>query len=293
MLKRWMALALALCLLTGSCLAWGSTMDETTWKRLLGILPSDVDNPIPEEYRLTVRPGNWGAAWKEENWLSILILSTDSMDIRQNFGRADVAMVCAVNLKTGAVRLLSLPVDAPVPVEGLPEKIDLEYVNCFGGPGLMVKTVNEALHLPLTRYCAVNLNSFVATLDQLGGVNMRLADAEARVLGLQPGDNHLTGAQALEYVKIRQEGDRQMRARQLLEALAHQVTSGFTLKDGFTLLNFFITAIDTNLTYDNLLDILMAVLDGPKTVAFSARGISYLTGDAAEISRDYLYGAEE
>ena len=290
MVKRIVALILILCLGLGTALALSQPMDDAAWQRIRQNLENGVPHPVPEEYRIAVKSGDWHAAWKEKDTLSILVMGTDSETLSQRDGEADVIMVASVNLKNGAIRLLSLPETHFVQVESLPDSVWLKHVHCFGGPELMVQTVNDLMGLPLTKYCAVNLNSFVSTLDQLGGVKMNLSAYDAEALGLSAGENVLTGSQALDYMKLQGEGTRQTRARTPLTALGRQVSETLSLRTMATLLNFVITAIDTNLTYDNLMDIMFAVMDGPAGLSISADGVDFESGDWRDYSAACLYG---
>ena len=290
MFKRMIALLMILCLGLGTALAANTPIDGAAWQRIKKNLENSAVHAVPEEYRITFQPGDWHAAFTEQDTLSVLVMGTDSADAASRDGEADVVLVCAVNLKTGEIRLVTLPETLPVDVPGVPEKIWLKHAHCFGGPELMVRTVNDLMGLPLTKYCAVNLNSFVTTLDRLGGVKMNLSAYDAEALGLSPGENLLTGGQALDYMKLTGESNRQARAQALLSALARQVAATLSLRTVATLLNFVITAIDTNLTYDNLMDLMFAVLDSPGGLSIAARTADFQAGDVAQTSREFLYG---
>ena len=290
MFKRLTALTLTLCLMLANGLALTKTMDEVAWQRIKQNLENSVSHPVPEEYRISVAPGDWHAAWEEINTLSILLMGPDAQDAAQKDGQADLILLCAVNLKTGAIRLLSVPETAYIQAEGVPEPVWIKHVHCLGGPALMVQAVNDALGLPVTKYCAVNLHSFVAALNQLGGVTMQLSDYEAGALGLDSGENLLTGSQALNYVKLSGEGNRQSRSQELLSALSRQIMANLSLRTVATLLNFVITAVETNLSYDNLTDIVFAVLDSEGGLSIATQTLSSLSEDAGDISRAFLYG---
>ena len=290
MCKRLIVFLMVLLLVSGGALAANQPIDGDTWQRIGRDLKDNLVHPVPEAYRITLSSGDWHAAWKEQDTLTVLLMGTDSVDTVSRDGQAEVVMVCAVNLKTGAIRLLSLPETQNVQPEALPGEIWLKYVHCFGGPELMVQTVNDVLGLPMAKYCAVNLNSFVETLDKLGGVTMNLTAYDADALGLSPGENQLTGGQALDYVKLTGEGTRQSRAMALLSALGRQVMSSLSLRTVGTLLNFVITAIDTNLTYDNLMDLVFAVLDSPNGLSISSQSADLQAGNVIETSREFLYG---
>lgn len=290
MFKRMIALILILCLEVGAALAANAPIDGAAWQKIKRNLENGVAHPVPEEYRIVLQPGDWHAAWQEKDTLSVLVMGTDSDQPGQRDGEADVIAVCSVNLKTGALRLLTLPETHPVRAAGLPGEVWLKHIHCFGGPEWMTQTVNDLMQLPLTKYCAVNLNAFVTALDRLGGVKLRLSAYDAGALGLSPGENTLTGSQALDYMKLRGESSRQARAQAVLSALVRQVSGTLSLRTVATLLNFLITAIDTNLTYDNLMDIVFAVLDSENGLSLAAEGVDFTAGGWQQAAVEFLYG---
>ena len=295
-MKKWMALLCVLCCLGGACRAEGTEWKQEDWTAVTAALASDTPNPVPEERRITVRPGELFAGKTEDGWANILLLSTDAPDRKRNFGRSDALMVCRVNLNSGDVFLLSLPEDALVTLPGFPQDMALRYVNCFGGPMLTVKTVNEALGLRLNRYCAVNMDAFMEIVDALGGVTMDLTEGEGQALGLTAGPHRLDGAQALRYVKLRRQGDGAKRARALLEAVARQAVSGGSLNHALHLIDLLLPAMDTNLTTDDLVNLAFALFGQETPGRLESRGL--MPGEVGKLddraaAREFLYAEGE
>ena len=296
-MKRMAGALLAVLWLCWAALGEGN-WSAADWAAVTDALRSDAENPVPEERRLSVSPGQLSAAaGLDKAKMNILLLSTDAPDIRQNFGRSDVMMICSVDLETGDTRLLSLPAEARVSPEGLPEAVALKYANCFGGPLLAAKAVNEGLGLNIQRYCAVNFDAFTDVVDALGGVSLPLTETEAAALGLEAGERQLTGEETLRYVRLRQESQDMPRPRKLLLAVLDQALSRNSLDDAFALVEALLPILDTNLTTENLMDLLFALLGQEETPAFSARGLEM--DGAAELSagteacHTFLYEAAE
>ena len=285
-LTRWGTFFLAFCFLLTSCLA-ESAWDQEEWAAVTAALSSDEPDPVPKERRILVKDSDLGDEWLEESWMNVLLLSTDSPDMTQNFGRADVAMICAVNLETGETHLLSLPQFALLSLEGAPEKVFLKYVNCFGGPMLVLKSVNEALELKLHRYCAINFQSFVKAVDLLDGVTLTLSDQEAQALELAPGENRLSGEQALRYTRLRQEGGA-ARPRKLLKAVLSEALSQNSIDRAFSVMESMISSLDTNLTTMDLMNLLFAVASTQEKADVTTGSLP--DGLDAAAARAFLFG---
>ena len=273
-MKRLTAIICLLC--CAAAIALGESLwTDQAWERTVDALSSDLDLPVPAEYRQAVRPGEVGAAsGLDESWMNVLLLSTDTQNIKENFGRADVLLLCAINLKTGDAKLLNLPEDALITIPGLPKAVQLRHVNCFGGPLLTVRALNEALALNIRRYCAVNMEAFVDVVDLLGGVTLNLTEGEAQALALEAGENTLNGVQALRYVRLRRQGDGSPRARLLLQAMLDRAMGHTSLDEAFTLLDLLLPALDTNLTTENLVDLVFALADHAGTATVATRALA-------------------
>lgn len=249
------ALLAALLLISGA--AMGEGANDEAWQMLLAALASDEPHPVPAERLLTVDHLSVSGGL-DKSVMNVLLLGTDA-EAGDPCGRADVLMICSVNTESGKIRLAALPEMTLVPVEGLPTPIRLKYVNCFGGPLLTIKTVNELLGLNIERYCAVNFQSFVSVIDRVGGVRIELTENERLAVGCSAEDAAISGEQALRYAKLRQGEAVTDRPRKLLEALLPQLAPT-SIGDAFSLAETLLAMLDTNLTTDNLMDLIFAVI---------------------------------
>lgn len=289
-MKRLLCCLLAL--LLGACpaLAEGHLTEEE-WAMLAAMLASDENNPVPEGYRLSIRPRRGGInARDDEKWMTLLLMSTDAADPTQNFGRSDVLMLCAVQRETGEMRLLSLPEDAPVPVEELSRSLRLRYVNCFGGPLMTVGTLNRLLELNISRYCAVNFSAFADMVNALGGVMLTLSPDEAVALRREAGECLLSGAEALKFARLRRQEENGLRARRLMAAMLEQAMEATSMDGAMALAEMLLPALDTNLTTADLMDLMFALLGQEETPAISIRSLSAPLDEAARADcRAFLY----
>lgn len=131
-------------------------------------------------------------------------------------GCSDVMMVLHVAADRKRFSLVSLPRDSYADLPryrdtrdgreygGHPAKINAAYAE--GGPGLAVRTVEQATGLRMDRYLAVDFRRFMDTVDELGTVAVctptPLKDANTG-LDLAPGTHELAGGPSLQYVRSR------------------------------------------------------------------------------------------
>ncbi len=145
--------------------------------------------------------------------ITFLVIGSDSRQTLPNdfgsfgsFGgqRADVIML--VRVEDGAARILSLPRDLRVEVEGHgTQKVNAAYA--FGGAPLMVRTVADFTGIAINHYVEMDFFGFASIVDELGGVEVNFPyPARDLKSGLDVGAGRLTldGKTALAYARSRQ-----------------------------------------------------------------------------------------
>lgn len=289
-----------LCLLLTLLALFPGAQSETDWTpedwaMTLAALSSAEENPVPQERRLAPLDGRRASGG---DWLRLLLLSTDTADLSQNFGRTDAMVLCAVNLKTGETRMVSLPEESRTMVPGLPEPIRLKYVNCFGGPLRAMQVLETELGLSIPRYCAVNFSVFEDIVDALGGIEMSLEPTEREALGLDRANQRLNGTQALRYARMRRQDEGKSRPLLLLEAILRQAVAGQPAEELLALVDLLLPAIDTNLSTNDLMALAFAFCEpGAQGVVASLRLSAGPEGEVSaqdlEACRDFLAGEEE
>ena len=143
---------------------------------------------------------------------NILIVGSDSregLDDLENFGnvggsRTDVIMVAHIAPGEGA-QLLSLPRDLKVEIPGEgTNRINAAVV--FGGPDLLVQTIQNNLNIPIHHYVEINFVGFANVVDSLGGIT-KTFDHPARDsksgLDVDAGTIEMDGMTALQYARSR------------------------------------------------------------------------------------------
>jgi LCP family protein required for cell wall assembly len=168
-----------------------------------------------------------------------LVMGSDSRGPRSSIGRrADSILLLRTDPDKHTVSMLSIPRDLRVPIPGVGEqKINAAFA--FGGPRLMVRTVDRLTGLRVNHVVLVNFTGFRDLVDALGGVDIQ---NPRKLVSSQPFDGffwhfprgqiHLDGRHALAYARIRRTTDprdsdvtRTERQQRVLQAIAHELGS--------------------------------------------------------------------
>ena len=118
---------------------------------------------------------------------------------------SDTLMLVHVSADRSHVTVVSIPRDSwvDIPGHGM-SKINAAYG--YGGPKLMVQTVEQATNLTINDYVEVDFLGFVKVIDALGGVDICLpqaVDDSYSGLHLSAGEHHVDGITALAYARDR------------------------------------------------------------------------------------------
>ncbi len=147
---------------------------------------------------------------------NILLVGSDSRenlpkDLEGKVGkfageRADVIMIFHVVPGEDLAQLISLPRDLKVDIPGEgTNRINAAYA--FGGPDLLVRTVEKATGLPIHNYAELRFGGFAGFVDAVGGVpiNFKYPARDAKSgLEVDDGNQRLNGFTALALVRSRQ-----------------------------------------------------------------------------------------
>lgn len=184
---------------------------------------------------------------QENGVVNILLIGTDS---RQNdaSGRSDAMILLSISSKTKAIYLTSLLRDMYVEIPGH-DGSRLNAAYAFGGPELLMETIEQNFSIPVHRYVVVNFEGFANLVDAVGGVDLELTSAEIEYVNgylveynmltgrPQGTDNmdpsisglvHLNGPQSLAYSRNRYIGTdfgRTERQRKVLMAVMKKLPS--------------------------------------------------------------------
>ncbi|WP_241668120.1 LCP family protein [Pedococcus bigeumensis] len=150
--------------------------------------------------------------------------------------RTDSIILVHVPQGGGKPALISLPRDSYVPIPGHgSNKINAAFA--FGGPNLLVQTVERVTDLHVDGYVEIGFAGFASVVDSVGGVDIcvpfKMNDKKAGI-NLKKGCQVLDGKNALGYVRARYSdprGDigRAERQRQFLAAIMKKALTPSTV----------------------------------------------------------------
>ncbi|WP_052887593.1 LCP family protein [Thermogemmatispora carboxidivorans] len=151
---------------------------------------------------------------------NILLLGSDTDEKFAGHYIAQTDIVVTIDPATHSVGMLSIPRDFWLPIPGVGMgKLDEAYG--YGGVALSRATIHADFGIPIDYYAWVGLDGFVKVIDTVGGVDVDVmhpitddtypddvgnttGDIHAyKRLYIAPGPQHLSGLQALEYVRSR------------------------------------------------------------------------------------------
>lgn len=139
-----------------------------------------------------------------KEYRNIAIFGIDTRANTYEGSRTDCIIIASINEKTKQIKLISVYRDTYLEIAGHGlDKINHAY--SYGGPALSMSTLNTNLDLDITEFVTVNFESTKDIIDQIGGVQITVTNAEAtQIPGIyKAGTYNLTGEQALAYGRIR------------------------------------------------------------------------------------------
>lgn len=261
-----------------------------------------VEKPLEEkEAEVT-----YGTYRSDERYLNIALLGVDTRVIGNYDGtRADSIMILSIDRETKAMKLASVARDTYANIEGYGmDKINHAYA--FGGPNLMVKTLNQNFNLEITDYVVVNFFGMAEIIDRLGGVEIEVDDDEVQYInsyideisnikGITPehittsGTYNLNGVQAVAYSRIRYTdgGDfkRTERHREVLLKLAEK-SSIVKITDVVPIINQLSSNMMTTLGASDMTNLAVELIKG----AYSSNMSQMMFPEAAYSGGDMING---
>lgn len=204
----------------------------------------------------------------EKDVVNIMLLGTD---LRSNSysetGNTDSMILLSVNTRDKNIKLTSFMRDMYVTI---PERGEnrLNAAYSYGGPQLLFDTLKLNFNVNVDQYVRVNFSNFKNIIDTVGGVDIELTYAEAEYMNkysqkyktkpVQPGLQHLDGAQALSYARCRKiDSDFRRTERQrrvilsFVEEIRHRSPAQLN-----SLLNTVLPMIQTNMSKAEIVSLL-------------------------------------
>ncbi len=219
--------------------------------------------------------GQVSAKISQKQPVSVLILGVDQgIEGRHDQGNSDTMILATANPAKKSATMTSIPRDLLTDVKGDDGKYFLFRVNSayqVGGNQASVKTVEALLNTPVDYYMEVNMQALESLVDAVGGVTVNVPFAFTYNTTFHKGEMHLNGKEALDYARMRKEdprGDygRQLRQRQIIEAIVHEAMSLKTLSNYRRILNVFSKYVKTNMTFSDMMNVALNYRDCAKNL---------------------------
>lgn len=248
----------------------------------------------------------------QEGITNVLLIGADRQGTN-GYGRSDCILIATIDTNNKTIKLSSILRDCYVEIPGYNNnKINASYA--FGGPNLLMETIETNFGLKLDKYVYVDFDNFKDIVDALGGVEIELTEAEtSKVFGetKAPGTYQLTAKESLNYVRIRKidsDFGRTSRQRTFMTAVYNKFKNE-SVMDLISLCNQVLPYVNTNLTKNEILDLLQTVVSlenmeieqhvVPETntykFATTSSGASIISLDFAENSKllyTFIYNKE-
>jgi LCP family protein required for cell wall assembly len=199
--------------------------------------PENTETPIPPTVtRVFTATPKQPICGSDVPVLYFLVVGADATDPEYRYGLSDVMRIVRIDFMQPKVSVLTLPRDLWVTYPNIkdePQRCQTEgklnqafflgnpgkscYNGTGEGPGLLAETIATNFDLFSDHYVAINETVFQSMIDAIGGVDLYLENAvDGRPLGEEgeatkqnsqgyfpAGWNHLTGYDAMSFVRIR------------------------------------------------------------------------------------------
>lgn len=269
-------------------------------------------------------------AKEDQDVVTIALLGTDFSQNElygNHYGAADCTMILGIDKKNNKLKLFSLMRDMYLDLPDGSGKQNLNYTMAYGGPELILKTINTNFNLTVDKFISVSLHTLPEIIDKLGGVELTITNDELNYINgyisnidsengtsteklTSAGTHTLNGTQAAAYCRIRYtEGSdykRSERQRDVLDTLFNKF-KGSSITELISIMDDILPLVTTNLTNNEIISIATTVLgmgvpdieqsrfplDGKSETIYT--DMLHLTIDSDETTNDihkFLYSLE-
>lgn len=225
---------------------------------------------------------DWVSSNKDmDGYTNIALFGVDSRDddLLSGDNRSDIIMIVSIRNRTGKVKVVSLYRDTYINVGyGEYDKANTAYA--YGGPMQAVNMLNMNLDLNITDFATFGFKGVIDAIDELGGVDIDVQEEEIEYINMylqtmqdeigsennpitQAGMQHLDGAQATAYARIRytQGGDfhRTERQRAVLQQI-FQKASDCSPRTLINVCNSLSDEVATSLSNTEIMELIVKML---------------------------------
>ena len=201
---------------------------------------------------------------------NILLIGTDSRG--EDRGRSDSMILLSINSRTRKINMVSLMRDTYVDVPGYGGcKLNAAYA--YGGPELLMDTIEENFYIDIDDYVSVSFMSFAGIVDSVGGITVDVNEDEADAINVlldskegvslfgEPSDSdylngagkyELNGKQALCYSRLRKVGNADFERTERQRKVLTQIFKKISPTTVFSMLGEAFPDVSTNMSKWNM-----------------------------------------
>ena len=258
---------------------------------------------------------NGGDQLYSKNVINVLLIGEDYED---GTSRSDSTILVTINKKTKKIILTSFLRDSYtyMNIEGQDRYDKTNHAYAWGGASKLMEVLSNNYKIKIDRFVTINYQSFVKAVNELGGINVMVTEAEANYMnrttklkGFESGSSvNLDGDHALVFARIRKldgEEQRTERQRRLITALINSVRDS-SLADVNNAIDTFLPYVTTNHTKSEIVSLgTKAITEGwlkyeivsqvapSETTKMGFQGYRTYTGNLDVWIVDYVKAAQE
>lgn len=251
--------------------------------------------------------------------VNILVFGVDSISKDSDNKRSDSIMLLTIDKDKQKPTIISIPRDTRVKIPGRKNHDKINHSHAYGGPELLVKTVEQLLDIKINYYVGINYNAVIEVVDALGGVemdvpiNMKYSDPYDEPplhIDIKKGLQVLDGQQSIHFMRFRkgyanQDLGRIEAQQQFAKALVDKTLSPATILKIPQLIDIIYENVNTNISRKNMLSLglMYSTLDKDSInkITLSGKpkmvnGVSYFVvseDDIVELKNNYLMNEQQ
>lgn len=217
---------------------------------------------------------------KSMQTIALFLLDSESGDV-------ETVLLASIDRSSGRACMTDIRTDilADIPQVG---RVPLAKAYAYGGPNLMMKSINELLEMNVNSYVTLDISSFAQIADSVGGMQMPLNAQEAAALGLAEGQQTLTGKQAIAYMRL-EGGNADGKSRQY-KSVMQILYQGTRDKNPLSLMGLaqkLMSTMQTNLGIMDMLTLATKVMGGSQRDELMLPGTASLVESSFEGATAY------
>ncbi|WP_407272826.1 LCP family protein [Radiobacillus sp. PE A8.2] len=153
---------------------------------------------------------------------------------------------------------MSIPRDTRTEIVGRGTQDKINHAYAFGGPDMSIETVENLLDIQLDYYVRVNMEGLANVVDAIGGITV---NNDIKFNNFDIGEVYLSGAETLEYVRMRKQdpnGDlgRTERQRKVIQEIINQGANISSVTKIHELIDVLGKNVATNMDFEDMKNLL-------------------------------------